>query len=155
MFITTIHSIDSLEKLKRAKADAVIIGVEHYSIRSSITVKKEDLQLWKKKCKKLGLKLYINFLRLCMDEDLSGVREYFSIFKELDVDGIYYADEGLYYEAKQLGIESKLIYQPETLVASSADVNASSLEMLTSFSPVNALNFCPFAAIASMEEPAD
>ena len=62
MFITTIHSIDSLEKLKRAKADAVIIGVEHYSIRSSITVKKEDLQLWKKKCKKLGLKLYINFL---------------------------------------------------------------------------------------------
>lgn len=29
MFITTIHSIDSLEKLKRAKADAVIIGVEH------------------------------------------------------------------------------------------------------------------------------
>ena len=39
MFITTIHSIDSLEKLKRAKADAVIIGVEHYSIRSSITVK--------------------------------------------------------------------------------------------------------------------
>ena len=85
MFITTIHSIDSLEKLKRAKADAVIIGVEHYSIRSCITVKKEDLQLWKKKCKKLGLKLYINFLRLCMDEDLSGVREYFSIFKELDV----------------------------------------------------------------------
>ena len=123
MFITTIHSIDSLEKLKRAKADAVIIGVEHYSIRSSITVKKEDLQLWKKKCKKLGLKLYINFLRLCMDEDLSGVREYFSIFKELDVDGIYYADEGLYFEAKQLGIEFKLIYQPETLVASSADVD--------------------------------
>lgn len=40
MFITTIHSIDSLEKLKRAKADAVIIGVEHYSIRSCITVKK-------------------------------------------------------------------------------------------------------------------
>ena len=62
MFITTIHSIDSLEKLKRAKADAVIIGVEHYSIRSCTTVKKEDLQLWKKKCKKLGLKLYINFL---------------------------------------------------------------------------------------------
>lgn len=122
MFITTIHSIDSLEKLKRAKVDAVIIGVEHYSIRSCITVKKEDLQLWKK-CKKLGLKLYINFLRLCMDEDLSGVREYFSIFKELDVDGIYYADEGLYFEAKQLGIESKLIYQPETLVASSADVD--------------------------------
>ena len=47
----------------------------------------------------------------------------FLLFKELDVDGIYYADEGLYYEAKQLGIESKLIYQPETLVASSADVD--------------------------------
>ena len=61
MFITTIHSIDSFEKFNRAKADDVIIGVEHYSIRSSISVKKEDLQLWKKKCKKLSLKLYINF----------------------------------------------------------------------------------------------
>ena len=54
MFITTIHSIDSLEKLKRAKADAVIIGVEHYSIRSSITVKKEDLQLGKRSVKSLA-----------------------------------------------------------------------------------------------------
>ena len=56
MFITTIHSIDSLEKLKRAKADAVIIGVEHYSIRSSITVKKEDLQV--KKIQRSGEEYY-------------------------------------------------------------------------------------------------
>lgn len=79
MFITTIHSIDSLEKLKGQKADAVIIG-EHYSIRSSITVKKRIYSFGKRSVKS-SLKLYINFLRLCMDEDLSGVREYFSILK--------------------------------------------------------------------------
>lgn len=123
MFITTIHSIESLEKLKNAKADAVIIGVEHFSIRSSIVVKKEELKLWETKCDQLGLKLYINFLRLCMDQDLDKVREYFACFKSLHIDGIYYADEGLYYEAKKMGIEDVLIYQPETLVTSSYDVN--------------------------------
>lgn len=123
MFITTIHSLESLSKLKKAKVDAVIIGIKHFSIRSSIYVEKQDLITWKKECDRLGLKLYINFLRLCMDEDLEAVRDYFSLFKELKIDGIYYADEGLYYEAKQLGIQDTLIYQPETLVTSSADVN--------------------------------
>lgn len=54
MFITTIHSIDSLEKLKRAKVDAVIIGVEHYSIRSCITVKKRIYSFGRRSVKSLA-----------------------------------------------------------------------------------------------------
>lgn len=123
MFITTIHSINSLEKLKNAGADAVVIGIDYFSIRSSVYIPIKDLKVWKEKCDRLGLKLYINFLRLCMDKDLDKVRTLFAMFKDMEIDGIYYADEGLYYEAKKIGLENKLIYQPETLVASSMDAN--------------------------------
>lgn len=123
MFITTIHSIDSLENLKNAGADAIVIGVEKYSIRSSVCVQENELSLWKDKCNRLGLKLYINLLRMIMDEDLSKIRQLLLMFKELNIDGIYYADEGIFFEAKKIGIEDKLIYQPETLVTSSNDVN--------------------------------
>ena len=33
MYISTIHSLESLEKLKEAGIDAVIIGAPYYSIR--------------------------------------------------------------------------------------------------------------------------
>ncbi len=123
MFITTIHSFDSLENLKNAGADAIVIGIEKYSIRSSICVQENELSLWKEKCNRLGLKLYINLLRMVMDEDLVSIRHLLTIFKKLNIDGIYYADEGIFFEAKEIGMEDKLIYQPETLVTSSNDVN--------------------------------
>ncbi len=123
MFITTIHSFDSLEKLKNAGADAIVIGVEKYSIRSSIYVEEKDLFKWKKECERLKLKIYINLLRMVMDEDIPRIREILTTCKKLDVDGIYYADEGIFFEAKEIGFENRLIYQPETLVTSSHDVN--------------------------------
>lgn len=123
MFITTVHSFDSLEALRNAGADAIIIGIEHFSIRASNIVQESDLPRWKSACDQLGLKLYINFLRLCMDEDLEEVKRLLKLFQSLGIDGIYYADEGIYYEASLIGYESCLIYQPETLVTSSNDVN--------------------------------
>ena len=44
------------------------------------------------------------------------------IFKDINIDGIYYADEGILYIAQEMNIQNKLIYQPETLVTSSMDV---------------------------------
>ena len=123
MFIATIHSFDSLEKLKEAGADAIVIGLEKYSIRSSNCVCIKDLETWKNKCDQLGLKLFINLLRMCMDEDIPKIQELLLSFKNLKIDGVYYADEGIFYEAKQIGFEGQLIYQPETLVTSSNDVN--------------------------------
>ena len=55
MYISTIHSLESLEKLKEAGIDAVIIGVPYYSIRHCIEVDKTNLQVWKEKCKELNI----------------------------------------------------------------------------------------------------
>ena len=123
MYISTIHSLESLEKLKEAGIDAVIIGVPYYSIRHCIEVDKTNLKVWKDKCKELNIKLYVNFLRMCSEKEIEKAKEWMQIFKDINIDGIYYADEGILYIAQEMNIQNKLIYQPETLVTSSMDVN--------------------------------
>lgn len=121
MFISTVQSYANLEQLKAAGVDAIILGIPHFSIRHCIEVNLDDLPKWIQRCKELDLKLFINCLAFCMEEELDLLRS--TLYLLQDVDGIYYADEGVLYEALQLGMEDKLIYQPETLVASSADVS--------------------------------
>lgn len=149
MFISTIHSIDNLEKLKNSGVDAVIVGILHFSIRHTIEVGLDKLPSLKEKCNELGLKLYVNFLRMCMEEDMEEVARILSIFKELDIDGVYYSDEGVLYEALQIGFESKLIYQPETLVASSSDVKFYLQQGIQSVSLAHELSLEEIKSIAS------
>ncbi|MGI6512698.1 MAG: peptidase U32 family protein [Catenisphaera adipataccumulans] len=122
MILTTIHSIDRLNDLKKAGADAVIIGVQDLSIRSLQYAPFEQIPKWKQACDSAGLKLYINALKLCMDEDLENVRKLLEICQEQEIDGVYFADEGILYEAKQRQLEHLLIYQPETLITNHLDV---------------------------------
>lgn len=122
MFLSTVHSFENLNKLKESGIDGIIIGVPYFSIRHCIEVSFDDLGTWKQKCDILGLGLYINVLKMCMEEDLEKLHEFLILCKQLDIDGIYYSDEGVLFEAMSLGMESKLIYQPETLVTSSNDV---------------------------------
>ena len=123
MFISTIHSFESLEMLKNSGIDAVIIGIPCFSIRHTIEVKLEDLFVWKKKCDELNIKLYVNCLKFVHENEIGQLKNTLSFLKEINVDGIYYGDEGVLYEAIQLNMQDKLIYQPETLVTSSNDVN--------------------------------
>ena len=123
MIITTIHAIESIPRFAECGIDAVVVSIPYFSIRNSNIVPLEELSLWKKACKDNGILLYVNFLRFCMESDLQKMKQSMKALKEADVDGIYYADEGVLYEALQLGIENKLIYQPETLVTSHYDVD--------------------------------
>ena len=123
MFITTIHSIESIPMLAQAGADAIIVSIPYFSIRNSNVVELADMKAWKEACVQNGIQLYVNFLRFCMESDVEKMKETLALLKEADVDGIYYADEGVYFEAMNLQMESKLIYQPETLVTSHFDVD--------------------------------
>ncbi len=122
MFIVTVHSMDNLKELKQAGADAVIIGVEGCSVRHQNVVPVKDIPEWKKACSKEGLLLYVNILKFFSEPELDSMSNTLQACKDAGVDGIYYSDEGVLYEAEQLGIKNLLIYQPETLVTSAPDV---------------------------------
>lgn len=149
MYICTIHSFDNLTRLKEAGASAVLVGVPHFSVRHCIEVAFDELYKWKQECDRLGLKLYVNFLRMFMEEDMTLVRDCLSNLKDVNVDGIYYADEGVLYEAIQLSIQDRLIYQPETLVASSHDVAFYLDQGIQSVSLAHELSLDEICSIAS------
>lgn len=122
MLISTIQSMDSLPMMKQSGIDAVIVSFEKVSIRTEKKYPISTLKDWKNGCKENGLKLYINALKLFMEEEIEFLELFMKECKEIDVDGIYYADEGVFQIAKELEIENKLIYQPETLVTNTPDV---------------------------------
>lgn len=122
MFFVTIHDLKNIQKLKEAGADAIIIGIEGFSIRQSLTISLRDLKEVVLQCHALNLKLYVNALRFFMEDELNLLETFLKACKEADVDGIYYSDEGVFYEAQKQGMESLLIYQPETLITNHMDI---------------------------------
>lgn len=122
MFIVTIHSISNVKALKEAGYDALIVGIKGLSIRMETNIELKDLQDWKNECDKYGIKLYVNALKLFMEDEMEFVIDSLKVCKEIGIDGIYFSDEGVLWEAKMLGMENILIYQPETLVANHNDV---------------------------------
>lgn len=122
MFIVTMHDVKNIQKLKEAGADAIIIGVEGFSIRQSLVIALEDVKEMVLLCHAQHLKCYVNALRFFMEDELDLLKEFLKTCKEADVDGIYYSDEGVFYEAQKQGMESLLIYQPETLITNHMDI---------------------------------
>lgn len=122
MFIVTMHDVKNIQKLKEAGADAIIIGVEGFSIRQSLAIALEDVKEMVLLCHAQHLKCYVNALRFFMEDELDLLKEFLKTCKEADVDGIYYSDEGVFYEAQKQGMESLLIYQPETLITNHMDI---------------------------------
>ncbi|MGO5354133.1 peptidase U32 family protein [Faecalicoccus sp. LCP19S3_E3] len=122
MFFVTIHDLKNIKKLKEAGADAIIIGIEGFSIRQSLTISLRDLKEVVLQCHALNLKLYVNALRFFMEDELNLLETFLKACKEADLDGIYYSDEGVFYEAQKQGMESLLIYQPETLITNHMDI---------------------------------
>ncbi len=122
MLIATIQNLENLAVFKKSGGDGVLVALEPFSIRNESVIEKEQLIEWKDQCRALDLRLFVNMMRMIHEEDLDALAHFLRYLKEIDIDGIYYADEGVYELAREIGIEDRLIYQPETLVTSWADV---------------------------------
>ena len=122
MILSTLHEIKNIPRLKEAGVDAVIIGLEDVSIRACQTFSWDQLPMIKACCEQYQVKLYINALRFFMEDEIELVRRFLKLAKDLSIDGIYYGDEGLYQEAKTCGLADRLVYQPETLITNSMDI---------------------------------
>lgn len=121
-FITTPYRVSDLEILSKAGAGSVIVSNPFFSVRGAAYEPVEVLPVYKKECDRLGLKLYVQVNRFFMEEDLKVLKEHLLYLKDIDIDGIYFGDEGVLQYAKELKMEDKLIYQPDTLITNAFDV---------------------------------
>lgn len=121
-FITTPYTFGDLETLKKAGAGSVVIATPFFSVRGAVTFPIVELPVIKQECLRVGLAMYVLVNRFFVEEELEQLRDHLAFLKELDVDGIYYGDEGVLFEAMKLEIASKLIYNPDTLITNKEDV---------------------------------
>lgn len=122
MFISTIQSMASLPAFQASPIDTVVVAFEGFSLRSEAKQPIDSLADWKAACEQHGLKMAVNALKLFMEEEVDGLEHFLQALKDVDVDAIYYADEGVFEIAQRLGLQEKLVYQPETLVTNTPDV---------------------------------
>lgn len=133
-FITTPYCLDDLDSLKKAGADSIVVSNHFYAVRGAAYIEINELPLFKKACNRLGMAMYVQVNRFFMEEDLPRLRAYLTSLKELNVEGIYFGDEGVLQIAKELHIENKLIYNPDTLITNKEDVKfylAEGIKMVT------------------------
>lgn len=121
-FIATPFRLEDLHKLKEAGANSVVIAVPFFSARGAEYFQRDDLPQVKEECTRLNLRMLVMVNRFFTEEELSILHAFLKELQHLDVDGIYYGDECVLYQAKKLGMQHKLIYAPDTLITNHADV---------------------------------
>lgn len=122
--IVSIYQIEDITKVKQAGATSIILGSEFFSVRSTSYFKINELIKAIQIVKENGLQVYVLVNRFFIEEELPQLKLYLNMLLEVGVDGIYYTDMGVYQEAKKIGLEKLLIYNPETILTNSYDLQA-------------------------------
>lgn len=96
----------SLEVLKAAVlygADAVYIGGEMYGLRAKAkNFPKEDMAEGVRFAHSRGVKVYITANIVAHNEDLEGIREYFTELREMEPDALIISDPGVFTIAREV-----------------------------------------------------
>lgn len=151
-FITTPYKMSDLNILKKAGAHSVIISVPFFSARGVTVFEEKELNDIKTECETLGLNMYVNVNRFFTENELDELRRFLKLLKEINVDGIYFTDMGVYYEAKVLEIENKLIYNPDTLITNSFDANFYLRQNMKAVCLAKEITFDEIVEIGNMSE---
>ncbi|NBK96539.1 MAG: U32 family peptidase [Erysipelotrichia bacterium] len=115
---------EDIIKLKAAGANSVVLGMPFFSVRSTSHFDNETLKEVRIECRKEGLACYVLMNRFFVESELEKLRIQLAYLKEINVDGIYFSDMGVFYEAQKLALEDKMMYNPDTILTNSADVLA-------------------------------
>lgn len=121
-WIVTLHEAKNIPFFKEVGAQEILLAVPFFSLRGAHLFMEEELGSLIKEIHACGLQASVNCTRLFMEDELDRLRAFLKLLKQLDVDHIYFADEGVLYEGLQLGMEPCFIYQPDTLITNAKDV---------------------------------
>lgn len=120
-WIVTLQDETQLAAYQQAGATELLLGVPFFSLRAPRVFALEQLFPLIARIHALGLRASVNCTRFFMEEDLSALRSFLRQLQQAEVDAIYFADEGVLYEAQRLGLTKRLVYQPDTLITNGYD----------------------------------
>ena len=118
-FIGTLNDVSFLD----LDLDTFVIGNKKYAVRMAALFDDEMISYLVSKIHDLNKKVYVCVNKLFTQEEIEGLEEYLINLNKLSVDGILFSDMAVYQIAKRNGFANLLIYDPDTLLVNSYDVN--------------------------------
>ena len=118
--LLTLSNINLLNKYTKDNVDGLAFGGP-LSLRFNYSLK--EIETINDYCLKENLKRYVVIDAFISEYDRVLVNDYLEFIKKLDVDGIYFTDLGIINVAGGVDLTNKLIYDPDTLLTNSLDVN--------------------------------
>ena len=111
----TPFGLEGIEELSSNGADIFLIGNNSFGNRLVHSFSTTEITDANTLIKSLKKEIYIVANLIVHNSNLNSLKEFLDFVKDLDVDGIIFGDLAVYQIAKNIGIENKLIYSPETL----------------------------------------
>lgn len=107
--------VDGIQKLSESGADIFLLGNNTFANRLVYSFSTLEMKDANDLIKSLNKEVYVIVNMIVHNSYIKSLQEFLDFIKELDVDGIIFGDLAVYQLAKNIGIQSKLVYNPETL----------------------------------------
>lgn len=117
--VVTLTDKNLLDRLAERRIDGIIFG-GIFSNKYNYSL--EDMEEINDYCRVIGIKRYISIDTFILEENVQTLAEYISFLKGLNPDGVFFTDLAVLNCCKNLNLDSKLIYDPQTLLTNSYDI---------------------------------
>lgn len=121
--ITTAESIEQAEQLLEVGVDTLYIGEDAFGLRLPATFARGELQKLTEKAHQAGKKINVAVNGIMHPEKMEKIPEYLAFLQEIAVDSITVGDPGVIFVMQRDKITIPYIYDGETLVTSSRQIN--------------------------------
>jgi len=112
--IARLKDVTEIEKLNQLSVDIVLLDTV-FSVRVLNRFNFKEINKIVFHCKNFNIKTYISINKMIHEEDLKPLKLFLEKIEKIDINGIVISDLTVYALAKQLNLESKIIYQPGTM----------------------------------------
>jgi putative protease len=121
-FLFCLDSFEDLDKVADAKPDAVVFGLKGFCGRIRAAKELEEMEETIRFFHARQMQVYINLQKMIEQQEAGKTKEILEALEKSGADGYYIADEGWIETADaidpSLALRNKLVFQPETLIAS-------------------------------------
>jgi collagenase-like PrtC family protease len=121
--IATAESIEQAEKLIATGVDTLYIGEETFGLRLPASFTRQEQRAIVTLAHKAGKRVTVAVNGIMHPEKMKLVPEYLAFLKEIQVDQIALGDPGIIFIMQRDNLEIPYIYDGETLVTSSRQIN--------------------------------
>lgn len=112
--LVTPTSINDIEPLAKAGADALIVGEQKFGLRLAGEFCREDVKRAVELAHQNHTKLYVAMNAIFHNESIDVLADYVSFLKEVGVDAIVFGDPAVLMTAKEIAPDMKLHWNTET-----------------------------------------